>query len=84
MKNITVTVDDETYRRARVYAAERDSSVSALVKQYLGKLGIEPEPVRNLRQEQESLLDELNLRHPRFKAADNLKREQLHSRHAIR
>ena len=32
VKNITVTVDDETYRRARMKAAERDTSVSALVK----------------------------------------------------
>jgi hypothetical protein len=32
MKNITVSVDDETYRRARLWAAERDTSVSAIVK----------------------------------------------------
>jgi hypothetical protein len=31
-KNITVTLDDETYRRARVKAAEQDTSVSALVR----------------------------------------------------
>jgi len=35
MKNITVTVDDETYRRARILAAERETSVSAMVKEYL-------------------------------------------------
>jgi hypothetical protein len=35
MKNITVTVDDETYRRARIKAAERDTSVSGLVKNRL-------------------------------------------------
>jgi plasmid stability protein len=38
MKNITVSVDDETYRRARVKAAEADTSVSALVKQFLSDL----------------------------------------------
>ncbi len=38
MKNITVTVDDETYRRARIKAAERDTSVSALVKHFLAEL----------------------------------------------
>ena len=32
MKNITVAIDDETYRRARIWAAERDTSVSAIVK----------------------------------------------------
>jgi hypothetical protein len=34
MKNITVSVPDETYRSARVWAAHRDTSVSAVV-QYL-------------------------------------------------
>jgi hypothetical protein len=35
MKNITVAVPDDVYRRARVAAAERDSSVSALVADFL-------------------------------------------------
>jgi len=35
MKNITVTVPDETYRRARVWAATRDTTVSALVRRFL-------------------------------------------------
>ncbi len=38
MKNITVTVDDDTYRQARIVAAERDTSVSALVKKFLSEL----------------------------------------------
>ncbi len=32
MKNITVTVDDEVYRRARVRAAEEGTSVSRVVR----------------------------------------------------
>jgi len=35
MRNITVAVDDDTYKRARIAAAERDTSLSALVKAYL-------------------------------------------------
>ena len=35
MKNITVSVDEETYRLSRVRAAERGTSVSALVRAYL-------------------------------------------------
>jgi plasmid stability protein len=35
MKNITVSVDDDTYRRARIKAAEQDTSVSALVRKFL-------------------------------------------------
>jgi predicted transcriptional regulator len=38
MKNLTVSLDDETYRRARMIAAERDTSVSALVKRFLVEL----------------------------------------------
>ena len=35
MPNITVTVSEETYRRARVRAAELDTSVSAVVAKSL-------------------------------------------------
>lgn len=38
MKNITLSVDDATYRRARVVAARRGTSVSALVRDYLRSL----------------------------------------------
>ena len=38
MKNITVSVDTETYRLARIRAAELDTSVSALVRGYLRSL----------------------------------------------
>ena len=38
MKNITVSVDDETYRIARITAAERGTSVSAMVREYLNGL----------------------------------------------
>jgi hypothetical protein len=39
MKNITIAVDDETYRAARIAAAEQGTSVSALVKQFLQHQG---------------------------------------------
>ena len=32
MRNITVSVDEDTYRRSRIRAAELDTSVSALVR----------------------------------------------------
>ncbi len=38
MRNITVAVDEETHRLARIRAAELDTSVSALVRGYLHKL----------------------------------------------
>lgn len=36
-KNITVKIDEETYRRARVRAAKRGTSVSALVRDFLSQ-----------------------------------------------
>lgn len=38
MKNITVSIDEETHRRARIKAAELGTSVSALVRDYLRSL----------------------------------------------
>jgi hypothetical protein len=53
MKNLTVSLDDETYRRARMIAAQRDTSVSALVKRFLLDLASgESETERLKRQEQ--------------------------------
>jgi len=78
MKNITVSLDDATYRRARLIAAQRDTSVSALVKRFLVELAAgESEAERLKRQEAElrdSILD--------FDASDRLSREDVHRRHA--
>ena len=38
MKNITVTVPDETYLQARIWAARNSTSVSVLVRQFLESL----------------------------------------------
>jgi hypothetical protein len=35
MKNITVSVSDDTYRQARIWAAKNDTSVSATVQDLL-------------------------------------------------
>ncbi len=43
MRNITVSVDEETYRHARVVAAHRDTSVSALVREFLAGLNTDAE-----------------------------------------
>ncbi len=39
MKNITITIDEEAHRKARIYAAMHGTSLSALVKEYLNNLG---------------------------------------------
>lgn len=38
MKNVTIALDDETHRKARIRAAELGTSLSALVKDYLNGL----------------------------------------------
>lgn len=38
MKNITLSVDERVLRAARRYAAEHDSSVNALVRDYLEQI----------------------------------------------
>ena len=45
MKNITVSIDDETHHQARIRAAELGTSVSALVRGYLRSLVTQPADV---------------------------------------
>jgi Arc/MetJ-type ribon-helix-helix transcriptional regulator len=75
MKNITVTVDDETYRRARIKAAERYTSVSALVKQFLNELSGEDDFDRLWRKEQE-----LRKQIRSFDGGDRLSRDEIYER----
>ncbi|MCX6592740.1 MAG: hypothetical protein NTZ56_14555 [Acidobacteria bacterium] len=76
MRNITVSVDDETYRRARIAAAERDTSVSALVKAFLTQVSAtETESERRKRQEREVRSQIQN-----FSAEQRLSRDEVHSR----
>lgn len=78
MKNITVTVDDETYRRARIRAAELDTSVSALVRRYLIDLAGSESEFERL----EKLELELRERIKAFRANDRLPRDAIHARKA--
>jgi len=78
MKNITVTVDDETYRRARMRAAEQDTSVSALVKRFLIELAQDESDAERLRREERALRARINT----FRAADRLPRDDTHERGA--
>jgi plasmid stability protein len=38
MTNLTLTIDDELLKRARIRALEQDTSVNALVREYLEQL----------------------------------------------
>ena len=78
MKNITITVDDETYRRARIKAAELSTSVSSLVKRFLVDLASGESEAEKLKREERAL----RARIPGFKAGDRLSREDAHARTA--
>jgi hypothetical protein len=76
MRNITVAVGDDTYKRARIAAAERDTSVSALVKAYLEQLASHETETERLKRQEREIRSQIAV----FNASDRLSREDLHSR----
>jgi len=78
MKNITLSLDEDTYRQARIAAARRDASVSSLVKQYLLTLAATEITAQKPAPELDTLLAEIASRHPSFSCRDNLTREALY------
>jgi plasmid stability protein len=82
MKNITVSIDDETYRRARIRAAELNTSVSSMVKKYLTSVSndaqkpVSQEEFHRLKQ----LEEEIRSRITNFNGGDRLSRDELYDR----
>lgn len=76
MKNITVRVPDEVYRRARVRAAEQGRSVSALVAEFLSGLADGDAEFARL----ETLQQQVQAEVTRFRAGDRLDRDRVHDR----
>jgi plasmid stability protein len=76
VRNITVTVPDDVYRRARVLAAEQGRSVSALVTEFLAGLAAREAEFARL----EALQREVQESIDRFSGADRLTRTEVHSR----
>lgn len=76
-RNITVTVPDDVYRDARIRAAERGSSVSALVGEYLRSLSDDEDAeFARLAAQQHRIQRRIR----RFSAGDRLGRDELHER----
>ena len=78
MKNITITVDDATYRHARLCAAQQDTSVSALVKEFLTSLSQGESEFERLRREEMGLREQV----VDFKGGDRASRDVLYERGA--
>ena len=76
MKNITVSLDDETYRRARMIAAQRDTSVSALVKGFLLDLASGETEFERLKRLEQAARERIE----NFSGSDRLSRDEIHER----
>jgi plasmid stability protein len=80
VKNITVSVPELVYRRARIRAAARDTSVSALVREFLTGLGDAETEFERRKQLQGRVLRTIK----RFRAERRLSRDEAHDRRALR
>ena len=90
MRNITVSIDDDTYRRSRIRAAELGISVSALVRTYLqslagdagcesGAAARETESSAELRRRKlDEVLVDFDARGVGLRSRDNLTRDELY------
>jgi plasmid stability protein len=76
MRNLTVSVPDDVYRAARIRAAERGTSVSALVADYLRSLSERDSEAARLEAQQRRVQREIT----RFSARSRLDRDEAHSR----
>ena len=96
MKNITVSVDEETHRLVRIRAAELETSVSALVRDYLrglagGRLAVDgdgPIPVETPRERRRRIMaevfEDVRVTRSGFSSSENVPREVLYERRAVR
>ena len=78
MKNVTVSLDDETWRKARIRAAESNTSISALVKRFLNELGSGEGEFERLKREERALRAGIK----GFSASGNRMRDEVHKRSA--
>ena len=71
---------DDVYRRARIRAAEKGTSVSALVRDQLEKIAVEVSEFERLKRLQDQVIDSIH----EFSAADRMSRDEVHDRDALR
>ena len=89
MKTISVTVDDETHRLARIRAAETGTTVSAMIRDILtallqsppGDVQVETEPERRRRRLAE-IMDEFQKKGIGLDSSQRLSREEVYDRDA--
>ena len=81
MKNITVSLEEDLYRKSRVAAAEADTSVTALVREFLTEYtGSREDGAANASAKVLEIIEKLRKRHPNFRPDNRLTREEIHAR----
>jgi hypothetical protein len=80
MKNITLSVDDEVYHAARVEAARRQTSLSALVRNFLTGLPAGGSKSDTEIAERNRLMEALLRRTAHFRVGNKPTREEMHAR----
>ncbi len=95
MKNITVSIDEQTGHQARIKAAEMGASISALVRDYLKSLtavtletqvpGEDSEtPLERRRRLLREVIADFEARGVGLRMSENLSRDEIHDRNALR
>ena len=91
MKKITVSLDDETHRLAKMKAAEKGTTVSAMVREYLISLTVaEPNTcvsapgTENPERTLSEIIEAIFARGGGIDPRENLPREELYDRNAFR
>lgn len=80
VKNITVSLDEELYRKSRIAAAEGDTTVTALVREFLTRFTGTQRPSAEVSEAVMRVIDEIRNRHPGFDPENRLRRDEVHAR----
>jgi predicted CopG family antitoxin len=76
VKNVTISLPDDVYRRARIRAAEEDSSLSALVQRLIITSTQQESDFERRKRLQTEVLGTI----AGFRAGDRLSRDEIHDR----
>jgi plasmid stability protein len=89
MKVISVAVDDETHRLARIKAAQKGTSMSAMLREYLLQILLEdgdrsPEEteVQRRARKLDAVMNRFEAEGVGLRASERLRREELYDRYA--
>lgn len=84
MKNITVSLQDGLYHAARIEAARRRTTVTALVREFLARLPDEGRDEDAETRGRNRLMDALLKRTAHFRVGRKATREEMHERTTVR